>query len=87
MVVDDLCDHYGVLTRREFVQGGDIDGTNYVAGSEGQVKQLDEFVGVGQSESLTGRVFKRTIFKYEDVTYPTQFTAIFETTSVEGNGC
>ena len=83
LTIDSLCDHYGVRTRREFVAGGDI-GPDYVSGSEGLVKMLDEFVGVGLSEDLTGKRFKRTIFYYEDATYPTQWTNIFETYLLEG---
>jgi len=83
LTVDDLCDHYGVRTRREFVEGADI-GVDYVAGSEGLVKVLDEFIGVGESQPLTDVRFKRTIFYYRNATYPTQWTEIFETYLLEG---
>ena len=85
LVVLDPNDHYGSLTRRQFVEQSDLDtdGANYVAGSKDQIKILDEFVGVGQGESLSGKIFKRTIFKYQDANRPTVWTSIFETTLVE----
>jgi len=77
VAVLDPLDHYGVFTRRTFVQAGDL-GARYVSGSEGQMKYIDEFRGVGLTEDLTGKVFHRTIFYYEDTVNPTVWTSLFE---------
>lgn len=60
----------GVATRTEFtyVKSDDIDGTDYITGSEGQVKQIKTYQ---EGESL-----QTIIFKYQEVNYPTKPTVI-----------
>lgn len=76
----DSDDGYGVKLRRVCVSATDVsdDPTNYVNGSAGQTKILDEFRGVGDSESLSGLFFKRIIFRYQDTSCPTKWTEMME---------
>lgn len=53
-----------------YVQTGDI-GADYVAGSEGQVKEIVYYVKADKS-----LVSGRQTFKYTDATYPTKPTEI-----------
>lgn len=53
-----------------YVQAGDI-GADYVAGSEGQVKEIIEYMDLGKTLILS-----TTTMKYTDATYPTKPTEI-----------
>ena len=59
------------ITELELVEAGDIDGVNYVTGSEGLYKTIIE-------KNEDGGVLKTTTLKYENSTYPTKVTSIEE---------
>jgi hypothetical protein len=77
----DAKDGYGKLTRRVFVTAADVAAapTRYNGGCIGQPLYIDEFNGVGDTESLSNRLFKRTRFEYADPSNPTKWTTITET--------
>jgi len=85
LAVEDTDDAYGILTRRTFVEASDVSGdpANYVSGSEGRIKHLDQFAPSGQTQSLSGLEFTRTTFSYQDATRPTKWTALFRAQHVE----
>jgi len=74
-------DGYGKITRRVFVTVADVaaDPIRYNPGCIGQVHHMDEFNGIGDSQSKQNRLFKRTRFEYSDTTNPTKWTLISET--------
>jgi len=78
-------DGYGKRTRRVLVGVADLaaEPALYNPGCVGQPKYIDEFVGVGDTQSLSGMFFKRSKFIYEDVQNPTKWTAITETEHLE----
>lgn len=80
-VVLDQHDGYGKITRRTFVTAADIaaNPTKYNPQCLGQVLYIDEFTGVGDSQALSGRLFKRSRFEYADLGNPTKWTTISET--------
>ena len=53
-----------------YVQAGDV-GADYVAGSEGQVKEIIEYMDLGKTLILS-----TTTIKYTDATYPTKATEV-----------
>lgn len=53
-----------------YVQAGDI-GVDYVAGSEGQVKEIIEYMDLSKTVILS-----TTTLTYTDATYPTKATEI-----------
>lgn len=62
-----------VDARLDYVESADVDGTDYVSGSEGSVKQIEE----GDSFN-SGDQVKRTTFYYRDSSNPTSPTEIDE---------
>lgn len=54
-----------------WVHPADIDGVNYVTGSEGKAKTIVEYKDVAGTLVLT-----TTTLKYEDATYPTNVTKV-----------
>ena len=54
-----------------YVQAGDIDGVNYVSGSEGKVKDIKEYEDLAKTILIT-----TTTMKYGDSAFPTQATEI-----------
>lgn len=74
-------DGYGKYTRRTFVSAADVATAPalYTSASVGQVKFIDEFTGVGETQSKAGLLFKRSTFTYSDPLNPTKWTSITET--------
>lgn len=56
-------------TQIDYVQVGDIDGVNYVTGSEGKAKTIREY----NAENI---LISTTTISYGDATYPTRPTKI-----------
>lgn len=81
ITVLDQRDGYGKVTRRVFVTAADVAAAplKYNPNSIGQVLYIDEFNGVGDTESLSGKLFKRSRFEYADLENPTKWTRISET--------
>ena len=59
------------VTTFVWVNGGDIDAVNYVAGCEGKVKRITEYADLAKT-----MIASDTIFKYQDVLNPTKSTEI-----------
>lgn len=58
------------VTTIAYVQAGDI-GVDYVTGSEGQVKEIIEYMDLSKTVILS-----TTTMKYTDATFPTKVTEI-----------
>ena len=54
-----------------YVENGDIDGVDYVTGSEGQLKTLIEYRDLAKTSVVT-----TTTFKYQNANFPTKVTEI-----------
>lgn len=59
------------VTKFEWVNGGDIDAINYVAGCEGKVKKITEY-----ADKAKTMIASITTFKYQDTLNPTKSTEI-----------
>lgn len=59
------------ITKFEWVNGGDIDAVNYVAGCEGKVKKITEYADLAKT-----MVASISTFKYQDILNPTKATEI-----------
>ena len=54
-----------------YVENGDVDGVDYVTGSEGQLKTLIEYRDLAKTSVVT-----TTTFKYQNANFPTKVTEI-----------
>ena len=59
------------ITSLTLVQAGDIDGVNYVAGSEGKVKVISEYEDLAKT-----KLSNTATFLYGDAGFPTTATEI-----------
>ena len=62
---------FNPATTISYVVAGDIDGVNYVSGSEGKPKIIREYFDIAKTNLLT-----TTTLKYQNSTYPTKVTDI-----------
>ena len=63
--------HTSPLTVFDYVRSADIDGINYVSGSEGKVKTIIEYADLDETYVVT-----TTTFKYAHVDLPTKVSSI-----------
>ena len=61
--------HTSPVTVFIYVESGDVDGVDYVTGSEGQLKTLIEYRDLAKSSVVT-----TTTFKYQNSNFPTKIT-------------
>ena len=63
--------HTSPLTVFDYVRSTDIDGINYVTGSEGMTKTIIEYSDLDETYAIT-----TTTFKYAHVDFPTKVSSI-----------